>query len=54
MTNLDDATAGGGGLLAQAPERSPRSAAVAGIVFSLLLAASMLLMSDISNATLMD
>jgi hypothetical protein len=54
MTNLDDVPAGGGGLLAQAPERSPRSAAVAGIVFSLLLAASMFLMSDISYATLMD
>jgi hypothetical protein len=54
MTNKDDVPVGGGGLLAQAPERSPRSAAVAGIVFSLLLATSMLLRSDISYATLLE
>ncbi len=54
MTNPDNDPSGGGGLLAQAPVRSPRSAAVAGIVFSLLLAISMLLLSSVNNASPRD
>lgn len=54
MTNQDDVPVTGEGLLAQAPERSPRSAAVAGIIFSLLITGSMFLMANLSNASLED
>lgn len=54
MTNADDMSPGGAGLLAQAPVRTPRSAAVAGIVFSLLITASMILMTSISGVSPAD
>ncbi len=54
MTNPDHVPAGGRVLLAEAPERSPRSAAVAGIVFSLLITVSRFLLSSVADATLRD
>jgi len=51
MTNPDNVPALGEGLFAQAPIRSPRSAAVAGIIFSILIAASMFLTANVANAS---
>lgn len=54
MTNAENVPVAERGLLAQAPVRSPRSAAVAGIVFSILIGISMFLLSSVAEAPLRD